>query len=259
MTGQIRFDDGTLYERFMGQWSRLAGDVFIDWLAAPPGLQWLDVGCGSGAFTELVVNRCAPQSIIGIDPSEGQLSYARQRLESDVVQFRQGDAMAMQFPDATFDIAVMPLVIFFVQDPARSVAEMTRVTRPGGQIAAYAWDMAGGGFPYAVLLAEMRNMGMVVPGPPSPEASKLDRLVELWTAAGLAEIDTREIVVERTFADFDDYWTTILGSPSVGTSLRAMRELDAERLKSALRAHLPADMFGRITCSARANAVKGWR
>ena len=259
MTSQIRFEDGAVYERFMGQWSRLAGDAFIDWLAPEPGLQWLDVGCGNGAFTELIVQRCAPQTVVGIDPSEGQLSYARQRIGSDAVQFRLGDAMAMQFADASFDVAVMPLVIFFVSDPPRGVAEMRRVIRPGGQVAAYAWDMAGGGFPYAPLLTELRDLGMAIPGPPRPEASRLDTLVELWTAAGLDGIETREIAVSRTFADFEDYWTTILGSPSVGASLRAMNEADTGRLKAALRMRLSADMFGRITCVARANAVKGRR
>ena len=70
---RIRFDDGTAYERMMGRWSQLAGAIFLDWLAPPAGLRWLDVGCGNGAFTELLVERCAPASVQGIDPSEGQL------------------------------------------------------------------------------------------------------------------------------------------------------------------------------------------
>jgi SAM-dependent methyltransferase len=241
----------------MGEWSRLAGETFLDWLAPKSGLRWLDVGCGNGAFTEMLVERCAPASVQGIDPSEGQLAYARTRPASRVAQFRQGDAMAPPFPDDTFDAAVMPLVIFFVPDPARGVAEMARVVCPGGVVTAYAWDMEGGGFPYEALQAEMRGLGVAVPVPPSPGASRIDVMRDLWAGAGLASVETREIAVRRTFADFDDYWTTILGGASVGPGLAAMAPEVLALLKARTHASLPADAAGHITCSARANAVKG--
>jgi SAM-dependent methyltransferase len=258
MTDQtIRFDDGIAYERYMGKWSQLAGETFLDWLAPKSGLRWLDVGCGNGAFTEMLVERCAPVSAEGIDPSEAQLAFARTRLASRVAHFRQGDAMAIPFPDDTFDAAVMPLVIFFVPDPARGVAEMARVVCPGGAVTAYAWDMEGGGFPYEALHDEMRGMGASVPVPPSPEASRIDAMLDLWTGAGLDAVETREITVQRTFADFEDYWTTIFGGPSVGPRLAAMASEDLAILKARMRVRLPADATGRITYSARANAVKG--
>jgi SAM-dependent methyltransferase len=257
VTDEIRFDDGAAYERYMGKWSRLVGETFLDWLAPRSGLRWLDVGCGNGAFTELLVERCAPASVQGVDPSEGQLVYARTRPLSQVAQFRQGDAMALPFPDDTFDVAVMPLVIFFVPDPARGVAEMVRVVRPGGTVTAYAWDMPGGGFPYEVLHVEMRGLGVPVPEPPSPGASRIEAMRDLWTRAGLDAVETRQITVQRTFAGLDDYWTTILGGPSVGPKLAAMTSEDRTVLKARLRTRLPADTAGRITCSARANAVKG--
>jgi SAM-dependent methyltransferase len=257
VTNQIRFDDGAAYERYMGKWSQLAGETFLDWLAPEPGLRWLDVGCGNGAFTEMLVERCAPVSVQGIDPSEGQLAYARTRPASRVAQFRQGDAMAQPFADDTFDAAVMPLVIFFVPDPAKGVAEMARVVCPGGTVTAYAWDMFGGGFPYESLQVEMRGLGVAVPVPPSPGASRMDAMRDLWTGAGLDAVETREITVQRTFADFDDYWTTILGGPSVGPTLAAMASEDIAILKARMRTRLPADSAGRITYDARANAVKG--
>ena len=257
MTQSIQFDDGAAYERYMGKWSQLAGETFLDWLAPHPGLRWLDVGCGNGAFTQMIVDRCSPVSVDGIDPAEGQLAFARTRPAGRVARFHQGDAMALPFPDAAFDVAVMPLVIFFVPDPARGVGEMARVVCTGGLVTAYAWDMVGGGFPYGTLQMEMRAMDVAVPAAPSPDASRADTMRELWSAAGLQSIETREIEVQRTFADFDDYWTTVFGGPSVGRQLRAMAPEDLARLKERMRVHLPPDADGRITYSARANAVQG--
>ena len=257
MTDQIRFNDGAAYERYMGAWSQLAGEIFLDWLAPESGLRWLDVGCGNGAFTEMLVERCAPVSVQGIDPSEEQLAYARKRFVSPVAQFRQGDAMELPFPDDTFDAAVMPLVIFFVPDPAQGVAEMVRVVRPGGTVTAYAWDLSGDGHPYQALQVEMREMGVAVPVPPNPGASRIDTMRDLWTGAGLETVETREITVRRTFAGFDDYWTTVLGGPSVGAQLAAMASEDLAVLQARMRARLPVDATGQIICNARANAVKG--
>jgi ubiquinone/menaquinone biosynthesis C-methylase UbiE len=254
---QIRFDDGAAYERMMGTWSRFAGDIFLDWLAPAPGLRWVDVGCGNGAFTERIVERCAPATVEGVDPSEGQLAFARTRPAARLAQFRQGDATALPFADKSFDAAVMALVIFFVPQPAKGVAEMARVVRPGGVVAAYAWDILGGGFPAEPLLAEMRAMGLTPLLPPSVEASRLEALRVLWTAAGLEAVETRQIAVERTFADFDDFWTTNLLGSTIAAKVAAMAPADVEQLKSGVRVRLSADSAGRITCGAWANAVKG--
>lgn len=255
-TNKIRFRDGSAYERYMGVWSQLAGEVFLDWLDPAPQQQWLDVGCGNGAFTGMVIGRCAPSSVHGVDPSQQQLAYARAQPALQAAVFEQADAMALPYPAATFDIAVMPLVIFFVPEPARGVAEMARVVRPGGGVAAYAWDMLGGGFPYEMLLAEMRGLGHAVPSPPSPEASRIEVLQQLWRDAGLEAIETREIDVSRTFVDFEDFWSTALGAPSVGSTLAAMTAEERTLLKDRISVRLAADAEGRITCYARANAVK---
>lgn len=254
---QIRFEDGAGYERMMGVWSRLAGNIFIDWVAPSAGLKWIDVGCGNGAFTELLVERCAPAEVQGIDPSEAQLAFARGRPAARMAEFRKGDAMALPFSKNRFDAAVMALVIFFVPDPAKGVAEMARVVSPGGTVAAYAWDIVGGGFPLEPVRAEMRAMGLQPANPPSVGAAALDALQELWTGAGLRDVATREISVQRTFADFDDYWATSLLSASLGSAIAAMPASDRERLKAGVRARLPADTAGSIIYGARANAVKG--
>jgi len=233
------------------------GEFFLDWLALEPSQRWLDVGCGNGAFTEMLIEQCDPASVHGIDPSEEQLAYARARSALGAVQFRQGDAMALPYPDDTFDAAVMPLVIFFIPDPAKGVAEMGRVVCPGGTVTAYAWDMMDGGFPYEALLAEIRGLGIAVPVPPSPDASRIDIMRDLWAGAGLDAIETREITVHRTFDDFENFWTTALGAPSVGPTLATMATEDLALLKERVRVRLPADATGHITYSARANAVRG--
>jgi SAM-dependent methyltransferase len=254
---QIRFDDGAGYERMMGKWSRIAGEVFLDWLRPASGLRWIDVGCGNGAFTELLAERCAPAEIQGVDPSEAQLDFARSRHRAGVAQFRQGDAMALPYPDNSFDAAVMALVIFFVPDPPVALAEMARVVRPGGTVASYAWDIEGGGFPHEPLLAEMRAMGLPPIRPPSFAASRMENLRALWTGAGLERIETREITVQRTFADFDDFWSTALLGASVKATVATMTPDQLDQLKQMVHAHLATDRGGSVTISARANAIKG--
>ena len=257
MAEQIVFEDGAGYERMMGIWSRLAGEVFLDWLAPPAAQRWLDVGCGNGAFTELVVDRCAPSSIEGIDPSAAQIDYARGRPAGRLARFQVGDAMALPFPDAAFDVAAMALVIFFVPDPAGAVAEMRRVVRPGGLVCTYAWDMLGGGFPLAPLGRVLKDMGLPAPLPPSVDASRMEALRGLWSGAGLRDIATREITVQRRFADFEDLWSTSILSASARARIAGMSPAQREEARQRLREGVAADASGAITCTGRANAIRG--
>jgi SAM-dependent methyltransferase len=254
---EIRFDDGAAYERMMGIWSGLAGAVFIDWLKPDKGLRWIDVGCGNGAFSEQLVDRCAPAAVQGIDPSQGQIDFARTRPAARLAKFGIGNAMALPFADDSFDAATMALVIFFVPEPKKGVAEMARVVRPGGIVAAYAWDILGGGFPQEPLRVELRAMGIDPITPPSAEAAQIDAMRELWRGAGLQDVETRQITVQRTFADFEDYWDVTLLSASVAPTMAAMSAADRDGLKNRLRARVTADAAGRIICSGRANAAKG--
>jgi ubiquinone/menaquinone biosynthesis C-methylase UbiE len=254
---QIRFDDGAGYERMMGKWSRLAGEVFLDWLKPPSGLRWIDVGCGNGAFTELLAERCAPAEIQGVDPSGAQLAFARSRHSAGIAQFQKGDAMALPFADNSFDAAAMALVIFFVPDPAAGVAEMTRVVRAGGQVVSYAWDVENGGFPNEPLLAEMRAMGLPPIRPPSAAASRAENLRTLWSGAGLDRIEAREITVQRTFADFDDFWGAALLGASIKATVATMTPEQLEHLKESVRTQLGADDGKPVTLGARANAIRG--
>ena len=254
---QIRFDDGAVYERIMGVWSRLAGEIFLDWVAPAPGLRWVDVGCGNGAFTELIVQRCAPSGVDGVDPSEGQLAFARARPASRVAKFTQGDAMALPFPKASFDVATMALVIFFVLDPVKGVAEMARVLKRGGMAAAYAWDMHGGGFPWTIVQKEIAALGHKLVFPPSADASRIDAMQALWQDAGFVDVETRAITVQRTFDSVDEFLSIGLNTPSIGPIVKAMPSNDVESLKTRLREQLRPDKDGRVTLSGKANAVKG--
>jgi SAM-dependent methyltransferase len=253
----IRFEDGAAYERMMGTWSRIAGSRFLDWLAAPGGKRWVDIGCGNGAFTELVVQRCAPASVTGIDPSEAQLQFARSRPATPNARWVRGDAMNLPFEQREFDIAVMALALFFVPDPEQGVREMARVLKPGGIAAAYNWDIPNKGMPHSPMGSEMRAMGFPPPMPPSVDAARIERMRELWELAGFTDIETTTIEAPRTFASFEDAWETCILSPSLrATILEQPANVQAE-LKERVRAKCAPDAEGRITWTGRANAVRG--
>ncbi|WP_144184306.1 class I SAM-dependent methyltransferase [Elioraea rosea] len=258
-TPTIKFDDGAVYERMMGKWSGLAGRAFIDWLSPPPNLRWLDIGCGNGAFTQVVVEHCTPMTVEGVDPSEGQLAFARERLAIPIARFRQGDAMALPFADGTFDAAVMALVVFFIPDPARGVAEMARVLRPGGLAAAYVWDVVSGGGPSEAIISEIAGMGFTPLRAPRAEASTPEGLHMLWTGAGFADIEACVIRMRRTFDDFDDYWSTTITAPHLAPMLATLASADVTQLKSRVREQVPIEASGRVSIEAHANAIVGRR
>lgn len=253
---KIVFDDGAGYERMMGDWSRRVGNIFIDWLKPDPGLRWVDIGCGNGAFSHLIFERSAPAHLRGVDPSEAQLDYARSRLVGRDAEFRIGDAAALPFADNAFDAAVMALVIFFVPDPAKGVSEMTRVVRPGGLVSTYAWDIVGGGLPIAAIQHELPVIGLTNPLPPRPDAANTEVLEDLWSGAGLTAIETRQIVVERRFANFDEYWTINSLGPLAALFASLTKE-QTNKLKSGVRERLRFGASGDVICTARANAIKG--
>ncbi len=254
---QIRFVDGAAYETFMGVWSRKVGDQFLAWLSPGKGLDWIDIGCGNGAFTELIAERAAPASILGVDPSPEQLKFARERHRAGVARFETGDARALPAADKSMDAAVMALVLFFVPEPEKGLSEMVRVTKPGGSVSAYVWDIPDGGFPLAVIQETLKSLGKPVPLPPRPEVARLATLEQMWRDAGLLDVETRAITVSRTYEDFETLWGIVMAGPTMATLGPGMSESEKADFKTRVKAGLPAAADGSITTSARAHAVKG--
>ena len=253
---QVRFSDGASYERMMGEWSRLAGEQFLAWFAPPSNADWLDVGCGSGAFTALAIERCAPGTILGIDPSPSQLEFARAR-GLGRARFEQGDSMLSQVTDDAVDVTVAALVLHFLPDPLASVREMARVTRSGGIVGAYVWDPDHGGFPYDALLREMSGVGIPVATPPSTHVCEPGELSRLWNVAGLTDVATCRIEVMRQYASFEAYWDAAVASPRTARSIREAPAEAVAELRARLAAVLPRGVDGAIMPRARANAVRG--
>jgi ubiquinone/menaquinone biosynthesis C-methylase UbiE len=255
--GQM-FSDGKAYERMMGRWSKLAGRLFLDWLDPPPNLRWIEVGCGNGAFTEELIARCAPTAVTAIDPSEGQLAFAKERPGATLAQFQIGDAQALPFADRSFDAAAMALVITFVPDAAKAVAEMARVVKPGGLVATYMWDTLAGGVPLAPIEVALKSLGKAPPSRINPAASRRETMQALWQAAGLQAIETRQIRIPVVYSSFDDFCeSNLVPIGPAGQVISAMSDGERQQLKARLREQLPIGVDGSIAYEAFANAVKG--
>jgi SAM-dependent methyltransferase len=134
---------GQLYEPYIGRWSRLVAREFLRDLSVPPARRWLDVGCGTGALARTILDTQDPTLVAGVDPSAGFIEFAKAAVADDRAAFEVADARALPFPPETFDAVVSGLVLNFVPQPAQAVAEMARVVRSDGVVAAYVWDYAG--------------------------------------------------------------------------------------------------------------------
>jgi ubiquinone/menaquinone biosynthesis C-methylase UbiE len=245
------------YERFMGRWSRAIGEKFLGWLGAQQHAKWLDVGCGTGAFSELISNRCAPKAVTGIDPSPEQVAYARKHLPR--FHFEVGDSAALPFADSAFDLVVSALVIHFIPDRQKAFAEMKRVLSPGGLVGGYTWKRAAAKefAAYAPMHEGIAAIGAAPPPhtEPVPE-SAVEGMRASLAAAGYTDAEAIEIAVTQTYANFDDYWTaqTVPFSRG-GKAVQALNAAQRTRLHDHLREKLPA-ADGTITYSATAIAGK---
>jgi ubiquinone/menaquinone biosynthesis C-methylase UbiE len=251
------FDDSAAYERFVGSWGPAAGAIFLDWLAPPRGAHWLDVGCGTGLFTELVVQTQSPATVFGIDAAAAQIEHARRKPVARRAKFQVGDAQALPFRDSSFDVVVCALVINFIPDRPAALGEMRRVARTQGVVAGYVWDFAEELSPSGPFRMGMREVVADLPALPGTKDSSLGALHSLFARAGLEEIATRIIEVTVSFPDFDDFWLAQTPSYSPMTKLiSSMTTSERARLIESVRARVPIRADGRIEYPARANAIK---
>ena len=251
---------GDSYDNYMGRWSRRIAPLFLDMLALPRELDWLEVGCGTGALSAAILARCDPESLVAIDPSEGFLAKARDSVPDPCAEFRQGDAQALDLDTASRDVAVSALTLNFVPDRAKAIAEMKRVTRPGGAVAFYVWDYPGGGLEF--LRAFWKEAAVL-----DPKAGELtedkrfpfctpDGLTALASEVGLADVTCEALETPTVFSDFDDYWRPFtLGAGPAPGYVANLPEEARERLKDRLDASLPREADGSIALKARAWAV----
>jgi SAM-dependent methyltransferase len=254
---------GEAYEGYIGRWSRLVAREFLKWLTVPAGSRWLDVGCGTGMLSKTILELAEPAKIKGVDRSEGFINFAKEHVRDERVEFEVGDAEALTDDSDTFDVAVSGLVLNFVPHPERAVAEMARVTRPNGVVAAYVWDYAGRmqlirHFFDAAIELDPKNVELDE-GRRFPICQP-DVLGRLFESAGLQNVEVRPIEVPTIFRDFDDYWTPFLGgqgpAPSYAMSLNEERRA---ALREQIRASLPFNSDGSISLVARAWAARGMR
>ena len=139
---------GDSYEAYMGRWSRKIASRFLDWFDAEDNLDWLDVGCGTGALSSTILSHCNPRSLIGIEQSDGFVATALQNVSDGRATFEVGDAQALPLDDHSRDVVSSALVLNFVPDIPKALSEMKRVARPGGAITFYVWDYPGSGMEF---------------------------------------------------------------------------------------------------------------
>lgn len=252
---------GGPYEQYVGRWSRKVAKEFLAWLGVSPGHTWGDVGCGTGALVAVILAECEPQSITAIDRAEGFIAEARRRITDSRVRFEVGDATALPWPSGSCDVTVSGLVLNFVSDVDSMAKAMARVTRPGGKVAAYVWDYAGG-------MQMMRHFWDVAVGL-NPSDSALDQaerfplcepepLEALFRTAGLTSVSVSAIDIPTVFQDFDDYWIPFLGKQGAApTYLASLNDEMRDRIRDALKARLVPAFDGSIALTARAWAVQG--
>jgi SAM-dependent methyltransferase len=241
------------YDAFMGRYSRLLSPQLADLAGIAPGQRVLDVGCGPGALTAELVTRVGAAAVAAVDPSTPFVTAVRERFPG--VDVRQASADAMPFADATFDAALTQLVVHFLPDPVAGLAEMARVTRPDGVLAASVWDHAGGSGPLGLFWAVARELDPGVVDESDLPGARAGHLAALFEAAGLRDVVEATHVADLAHPSFDAWWEPF--TRGVGPAGAYTTGLDPEHrveLRDRLRQRLPAAPF---VVAARAWAARG--
>ena len=249
------------YEPYMGRWSRQIARQFIAWLARPPGVRWIDVGSGTGAVIQAIVEHAQPAAVVALDRSADYLAYAQAHHSDPRVTFRVGDGAKLEDAAATFDVATSGLVLNFTPDASAILREMARVTRPGGLVAAYMWDYGG----RMELLRCFWDVAVQLN--PSVRSRDEANRSEVWRPevierlmrkAGLADVAVEPIEIQARFADFDTYWAPFRGGQgTVASYAMGLDEAARAELCTRLAAHLPRAADSAISLALRVWAARG--
>jgi len=254
------WERGSPYEQYIGRWSRKIAPLFLGWLGQPAGRTWADIGCGTGALSAAIHNQCSPSGLVGVEPSDGFLKLAAHNLGGRA-RLLAGSAAALPLPDGACEVVVSGLVLNFVPDVAAALAEMARVTTPGGTIAAYVWDYADGmevikHFWDAAVLLDQAALALHE-GVRFPLCNP-SALRDAFERAGLTEVETTALDPRAEFLDFEDYWSPFLGGQGPAPAYAMSLSEDARSvLRESLRKRLASASGGPISLCARAWAVSG--
>ena len=252
---------GFAYEKFMGRWSTLVAQRFLSWLAILPSRRWLDMGCGTGSLTKLILETCQPKEIISIDSSRDFITHAQRSITNPSVHFRVGLAQSLDLHSNSIDTVVSGLVLNFIPQPKVAMLEMLRVLKPGGKIGIFVWDYAEGMqmlryfWDAAVELDNTANTFDEGIRFPLCQDGQLESLLQ---EVGLKQVEATAIEVNTVFQDFDDYWQPFLGNVGPAPSyVMSLDKAQRKQLEDKLRQSLPIEHNGSISLNARAWAVKG--
>lgn len=241
-----------VYDRFMGRYSTLLAPQLAELAGVHPPDRVLDVGCGPGALTAELVRRLGAQHVAAIDPSEPFAVAAAARYPG--IDVRQAPAEQIPFPDGTFDATLAQLVVHFMADPSKGLAEMRRVTRTGGVVAACVWDHAGGRTPLSPFWQAARELDPDVHDESGLAGAREGQLSELFDAAGLGELEESTLEATVEFARFEEWWEPF--TLGVGPAGAYARSLGADGL-AAVRAHCEASLAPPFTLGVAAWAARG--
>lgn len=251
------------YESFMGRWSRRLAPLFIDFASLAAGERVIDVGCGTGSLTFALAEHAEIASVEAIDYEQQFVDAARERNTDPRINIQKGDACKLQFTDGQFDRALSMLVLHFVTDPKRAVAEMRRVVRPGGVVAATVWDNLGGQPAFRMF---WDTLAAIEPSAIDRRSASLMRvttrpgeLAGIFSTIGLTGITEAMLSIRMDFANFDDYWIPMItGQGTHAAYLETLPKATRQRIVDAVKsAYLCGQVDGPRSFASVAWAVRG--